>query len=204
MPPAAGEAAFDESDRDLLRRTAAGDRDAFAAVYERHHAAVYRFARLMSGSAAIAEDVVQEVFLALMRNAAQYDAARAALLTYLYGVARRQTRRRLSRERRFVAFDADEHRLPRDGDGPPAALERRDELIRLRRAILSLPSRYREVLVLCDLHDVSYADAAATVGCAVGTVRSRLHRARHLLAAKLRRPSSPDSCVARAALRCAI
>jgi RNA polymerase sigma-70 factor (ECF subfamily) len=205
MAATAGTGTLEPSDLDLMRRTAAGDRDAFAALYRRHHAAVYRFARLMTGSGALAEDVVQEVFLVLMRNAARYDAGRSSLSTYLYGVARHQTRRRLSRERRFVAFDDEAvERTSVARYEPSAELERQDDLQRLRCAILSLPSRYREVLVLCDLHDVSYADAAATIGCALGTVRSRLHRARQLLGEKMRRSAFHDSPAARAAVRCAV
>jgi RNA polymerase sigma-70 factor (ECF subfamily) len=168
----------------LMQRAAAGDREAFAAIYRRHSGTVYRFARLMTGCNATAEDVVQEAFLALMRDAWRYDPNRASLATYLYGVARYQTRRRLSRDRRFIggvdvdaAVDADVH----------AAIERQDDVDRLRRAILALPSRYREAVVLCDLQDVSYADAAATLGCAIGTVRSRLHRARAMLAERMTR-----------------
>jgi RNA polymerase sigma-70 factor (ECF subfamily) len=187
-----------------MRRTADGDRAAFEVLYRRHHGAVYRFARVMTGSAALAEDVVQEVFLVLMRNARHYDAARATLSTYLYGVARRQTRRRLARERRFVRLEEDERMQPLVAVAPPDEIERRDELLQLRRAIVSLPSRYREVLVLCDLHDISYAQAAATVGCAVGTVRSRLHRARLLLGDKLRRAATTDPCAGPVSLRCAV
>ena len=158
-----------ESDQALVQRTAAGDREAFATLYRRHQASVYRFARLMTGSAAAAEDVVQEVFLALMKDAARYDAGRAALSTYLFGAARRVTRRRLFRERRFVAMDACSDP---PGAAPDAseALEHRDALQRLRDAILSLPSRYREVVILCDLEGATYEGAAASIGCAIGTV----------------------------------
>src|SRR5262245_5161237 len=90
------------SDSDLMRRAAHGDRDAFTQLYRRHHGMVYRFARLMTGSTAAAEDIVQDVFLVVMRDAGRYDPARAALATYLYGVARHQTRRRIERERQFV------------------------------------------------------------------------------------------------------
>ena len=72
-----------EVDADLMRQTAAGDRDAFATLYRRHHAIVFRFARLMTGSQNAAEDIVQEVFLVVMRDAGRYDPARAALPTYL-------------------------------------------------------------------------------------------------------------------------
>jgi RNA polymerase sigma-70 factor (ECF subfamily) len=192
------------SDTDLMRRTAAGDREAFEAIYRTHHATVYRFARLMTGSTTIAEDVVQEVFLSLMRGAARYDPARASLTTYLYGSARHHTRRRLLRDRLFVRLDDDtSEACPAAATGNAA-----DELIRqrdvqqLRRAILKLPARYREVVVLCDLQDVSYADAAQALGCALGTVRSRLHRARHLLADKLQRGAACVDVPRRPAMKC--
>jgi RNA polymerase sigma-70 factor (ECF subfamily) len=194
------------SDADLMRRAAAGERDAFAALYHRPHPAVYRFAQLMTGSDTVAEDVVQEVFLGLMRHPARYDAARAALTTYLFGAARHHTRRRLVRERRFVPFDVTPvaaESMPADDD-IAGALVTRSELRRLRLAVLSLPSRYREVIVLCDLEDVSYADAAATVGCALGTVRSRLHRARHLLAEKMRRTAGSSTRSTHSMERCAV
>jgi RNA polymerase sigma-70 factor (ECF subfamily) len=192
-----------ESDQALIQRTAAGDREAFATLYQRHQGTVYRFARLMTGSAPASEDVVQEVFLALMKDAARYDAGRAALTTYLFGMARRVTRRRLLRERRFVelinAGDGAEDVAPNASE----ALERSDTLQRLRDAILSLPSRYREVVILCDLEGVTYETAAASIGCAIGTIRSRLHRARQLLATKLRR--TDGTCTgARAVMRCAV
>jgi RNA polymerase sigma-70 factor, ECF subfamily len=202
-------------DVDLMRRTAAGDREAFAAVYRRHHTLVFRFARLMIGSTEAAEDVVQEVFLGLMRGASRYDPARSTLTTYLYGAARHQVRRRLLRERLFVALD--------DGDGSgtgrgptgarpePVAngdtaeeLSHQRDLHDLRRAILSLPARYREVVVLCDLQDVSYADAAQAIGCAVGTVRSRLHRARQLLTQKMQRARACAMAPARPTVRCEV
>lgn len=196
----------DLTDSDLMRRTAAGDRDAFTAIYQRHHAMVYRFARLMTGCNSAAEDIVQEVFLVVMRDASRYDPARAALSSYLYGVARHHTRRRLARERQFVAFDGEcvdamQHTTEDDVD---ATLERRMALQRLRRAILSLPRRHREVIVLCDLQDLSYNDAAAALGCAVGTIRSRLHRARHLLSQKMGSAVSSDEDNRRLSMRCAI
>jgi RNA polymerase sigma-70 factor (ECF subfamily) len=193
-----------ESDQALIQRTAAGDREAFAMLYRRHQRAVYRFARLMTGSSSAAEDIVQEVFLVLMKDAARYDADRSALTTYLFGVARRVTRRRLLRERRFVEISTTPG-SSRWSISPDvsAALERRDALQQLRCAICSLPSRYREVVVLCDLEGVPYETAAAFIGCAVGTVRSRLHRARRLLATKLR-PADGTHDVARAVMRCAV
>ncbi len=186
MPPAATDAA--PSDHELVRAAAAGDREAFAELYTRYHVCIFRFARLMTGSTASAEDVVQDVFLALMRDASRYDVRRASLSTYLYGIARRQTRRRLARERRFVMLGSFESgRSDHTASQPLDDVIRAGELERLRLAILGLPPRYREIVVLCDLQDVAYADAAAMLGCAIGTVRSRLHRARHLLAKEVQR-----------------
>lgn len=193
-----------DSDVDLMSRAAAGDRDAFAALYRRHQATIYRFARLMTGSSQMAEDVVQDVFLALMRHASRYDAARASLTSYLYGSARHHTRRRLLRDRLFVAVDnrALDARGLTDGGVVAGELVRACELRELRAAILTLPARYREVIVLCDLQDVSYAETATAIGCAVGTVRSRLHRARQLLAQKMRRSAACTKMTSSPSLRC--
>lgn len=201
MPDAA---AF--SDGDLMRRTAAGDRDAFATVYRLHHASVYRFARLMTGSSAAAEDVVQEVFLALMRDGSRYDPTRASLTTYLYGSARHHVRRRLLRDRLFVALEegAADFCLPTGSGHAADELARQRDLQDLRRTIVRLPARYREVIVLCDLQDVSYADAAKALGCALGTVRSRLHRGRHLLAEKMHRGRACSEASRRSTVRCEV
>ena len=75
---------------------------------------------------------------------------------------------------------------------PNDTIARAQRLDALRRALKGLPAAYREAVVLCDLHELSYADAAATLGCAVGTVRSRLHRGRALLAARLRSVRADD------------
>jgi RNA polymerase sigma factor (sigma-70 family) len=109
-------------------------------------------------------------------------------------------------ETQFVAFDGDccdtTQRVTEDDVN--ATLERRQTLLRLRRAILSLPRRYREVIVLCDLQDVSYNDAAVAVGCAVGTIRSRLHRARHLLSQKMGCAMASEEDHQRQSVRCAV
>lgn len=172
------------SDEDLLRRMMAGDEDAFTALYRRRQAGVYRFALQMSGSQAIAEDVTQEVFLTLIREARGYDPARGSLAAYLYGMARCQVLRCLRRQRPETSLAASEEPLGASDD-PLGDLTRRQSIDAVRGAVLALPAHYREAIVLCDLHEMNYAEAAAALGCAVGTVRSRLHRARELLAARL-------------------
>jgi RNA polymerase sigma-70 factor (ECF subfamily) len=177
------------SDEELLVRVASGDATAFAALFRRRRTAVYRFALHMTGAPAAAEDVTQDVFLAVMHDAPRYEPARATVTAWLCGIARNHARRRLQRDRLVLPFVEDE---VEDSIGIPAAhadplddLTRAERLEALRKAVLSLPLKYREAVVLCDLQEVSYADAAAAIGCALGTVRSRLHRGRSLLAAKL-------------------
>lgn len=177
------------SDDVLLARLAAGDEVAFTALFRRHQDDVYRVALLMTGKPASAEDVTQDVFLAVMSDAGRYESGRSSVKAWLCGIARNHARRRLERDGRNVP-------LLEDADGlagaaavqpdPVGELTNRERVDALRRAILNLPLRYREVVVLCDLEEISYADAAVALDCAVGTVRSRLHRARALLAAKVR------------------
>jgi len=182
------------SDDQLLGRVAAGDAEAFTALFRRRQGDVYRFALHMTASPAIADDVTQETFLAVMRDAQRFEPGRATVVAWLCGIARNHVRRRLERDRALQSLDlgADdldlEARLATDHD-PLGDLTRAERLATLREAVLTLPFRYREAVVLCDLQELSYADAATALGCALGTVRSRLHRGRALLAKKLTTPA---------------
>ncbi len=154
------------------------DEAALVALYRLRQKAVYRFALQMSGSAAVAEDVTQEVFLKLIRGEARYNAARGSMAAFLYGIARNLVLRVATREREIAEDVA--------GPGDVAAeFARTEEIQAVRRAVLALPVHYREAVVLCDLHEMEYAEAAAALGCSVGTVRSRLHRGRAMLAERL-------------------
>ncbi len=95
------------SDAELLRLMLAGKRAAFAALYQRWQATIYRFALRLSASAELAEDVTQDVFLMLMRDGAQYS-GRGSFAAYLLTMTRHSVLRRLQRERRFVALEADD------------------------------------------------------------------------------------------------
>ncbi|HEV7890318.1 MAG TPA: RNA polymerase sigma factor [Pyrinomonadaceae bacterium] len=182
-----------QTDAELLRLMLGGDEEAFTALYRRRQGGVYRFALQMSGSEALAEDVAQEVFMVLMRDGGNFDPSRGSLAAYLYGIARNHVLRAFERERSFVPLETD---ADDSNDAPHANLVAhfdplgdltRGEMVeKLRQAVLALPAHYREALVLCELHELSYADAAGALGCAVGTVRSRLHRARAMLAEKMR------------------
>jgi len=185
----------DLSDSELLRLMLAGDAEALSVLYRRRKGGIYRFALQMSGSKSIAEDVTQEVFLFLMREGRVFDPSKGAVSAFLFGVARNHVLRRLRTEHLLapLADDSDED----DAFSQPSAemcpledLTRAETIESVRKAVLSLPPKYREVVVLCELQDVSYGETAEILGCAIGTVRSRLHRARALLLAKLRPATS--------------
>jgi RNA polymerase sigma-70 factor (ECF subfamily) len=181
----------DLNDSELLRSMLAGDEEALALLYRRRQAAVYRFALQMSGSKTVAEDVTQEVFLFLMRDGHVFDPEKGSVSAFLLGVARNYVLRRLRVEQQLTPlgddFDDDVPVLHASTDICPLEdLTRAETIESVRRAVLSLPSKYREVVVLCELQDISYGETAEILGCAIGTVRSRLHRARALLLAKLR------------------
>ena len=177
-----------DSDERLLAKTADGDPQAFAQLFSRRHGEVYRFALHMTGVPAIADDVTQDVFMVVMRSAARYQPGRSGVTAWLCGIARNCARQRFDRDRCLHPLE-DEAEAGRDEVAvqadPLTDLTRAEGIERVRKAVASLPIRYREVIVLCDLQELSYVEAADALECAVGTVRSRLHRGRQLLAGKL-------------------
>jgi RNA polymerase sigma-70 factor (ECF subfamily) len=194
------------TDSELIRSMLLGDEHALTTLYSRRQGTFYRFALQMSGSHALAEDVTQEVFMVLIRGEATYDASRGSVGAFMLGIARNHVLRRLRYQQALVSFEDD-----LEGNsggalvasaGPLEELSRDEEINSVRRAILSLPEHYREVVVLCELQEMSYAEAAAVLGCAVGTVRSRLHRARALLIEKLRPVDEEKAAEAAASKRC--
>ena len=173
-------------DSELLRSMLTGDEQALVVLYRRRQAAIYRFAYQMSGSVSLAEDVTQEVFLFLMREGHLFDPSRGALSSFLLGVARNYVLRRLRGDHLLSSLSEDVESDEHVNDASPLDdLTRTESIESVRKAVLSLPERYREVVVLCELQEMSYAEAAEVLGCAIGTVRSRLHRARALLLNKL-------------------
>src|SRR5580700_5995246 len=173
-------------DEELYRLMRKGNQDAFADLYERREPALYRFALHMSGSPEVAEEVSHEVFVQLMGPSTRFDDTRGSLESFLYGIARNLVRvvRRLGPVVEPVdrAFDHD----------ILGELIGNETTAALHRTLRELPERYRDVIVLCDLEEKSYEEVARIIGRPVGTVRSRLHRARALLAAKLKRLNAPS------------
>jgi RNA polymerase sigma-70 factor (ECF subfamily) len=175
----------DESDAALLTRSGDGDGAAATELYRRHGAAVYRYIWIATGSEAEAADVLQETFMTVLERRSGYDAGRGSCTAYLCGIARHLMYRRFEKRIEFSA-DIDElaERLASVPALPPPQeqAERAQALRNLHVAIRALPPHYRDVLILIELQEMSYADAATIVGIELGTVRSRLARARARLA----------------------
>jgi len=194
-------------DVELLRRLAAGDDDAFLEFYRRHQGGLYRYAMHMSGSPQSAADVVQDTFLTLIRHTSKYDEEKGTPAAFLFGIARNHLRKLHEKEGRYLPLSdelgkglssdrsGDPGHFNGNGHSPASAgqaemivesLERAQISELLREAILTLPDHYREAVTLCDLEGKSYGEAAVLLDCPVGTVRSRLNRARSILLDKLR------------------
>jgi RNA polymerase sigma-70 factor (ECF subfamily) len=178
------------ADQELLRQLAKGNETAFTCLYERYQGPLYRFVLHMSGNNATAEEVTQEVFMLLINKPKGYEPEKGTVAGYLFGIARNLTRRTIERSRLDLPIDDEtvnggsEPALASDLD-VLADLSNAELLESLRKAVLALPEQYREVVALCDLEEMSYADAGAILECSSGTVASRLHRARAMLKTKL-------------------
>jgi RNA polymerase sigma-70 factor (ECF subfamily) len=180
----------DEKQGALLRRAIRGDEQAFLALYQKHQSALYRYALRMTGSPWAAEEVVQEVFLVLIREPQKYQAERGELGAFLFGVARNRVMKHLEKTPRETSLDVINTdgsfwREPEDPLTPMTIAEKRERMEQVREAVLGLPAEFREAVVLCELEEMSYEEAARACGCPIGTIRSRLHRGRALLLAKL-------------------
>jgi len=183
--------AAQDTDDLLLRRAAKGDEEAFALLYRRHQGGLYRFALRMTGSAWGAEEIVQDVFMTLIRAPKKYDPERGSVGGLLFGIARNRVMKHLERIPREVSLEEKNE----DGTGtgivlkdnftPAVWTEKRERVRQVRAAVLDLPAEFREAVAMCELEEMSYEEAAQMTGCPIGTIRSRLHRGRALLLAKL-------------------
>jgi len=200
MPYAEASTTPQPPDAALLAASLAGDEGAFTTLYRRHSPSVYRFAYLWSGTAVVAADVAQETFIHLHLRGGDFDAARGPLRPWLLGVARNLVRRQLSSRHTETPtdFHGGDGLLPESlaadpdpGADPLHVLLGNEAHRELHRLIRRLPAQFRDALVLVDLEEHSYADAAAICGCEIGTIRSRLSRARALLADALTTKARP-------------
>jgi len=194
-------------DGSLVEALARGDAEAARELYRRHCHPILRFALAVTHSRAAAEDIVHDTFVELLQRPGNYDPERGSLRAFLYGIARHRIATSV-RATVIAPSGPDEDAHGRLAAGEPAELaaragtpedqaERSQDLERLRAAIRALPLIYREVIAWCDLEEVPYATVADILDCPIGTVRSRLHRARGLLAEAFRSPRQREDVLNR-------
>jgi RNA polymerase sigma-70 factor, ECF subfamily len=175
------------NDERLLREIRDGKEAAFRELYGRYQSVLFRFALHMTGSVATAEDITHDVFMQLICKPGSYNASKGPLTAYVLGIARNLARASFRGTQANIALDeVPEAEVVRTSDSELIdCLSSSEALDSLRRALLALPELYREVIVLCDLEDMSYADAAAVLECSAGTIASRRNRARNILREKI-------------------
>jgi RNA polymerase sigma-70 factor (ECF subfamily) len=145
----------------------------------------------MTGNAWAAEEIVQDVFMTMMREPKKYDVARGPVGAYLFGIARNRVMKHFDRLPREVSLEEENTNGPGLNTAaistftPAHWAEQQERTAQVRAAVLDLPLEFRETVVLCELEELSYEEAARMLGCPIGTIRSRLHRGRALLLAKL-------------------
>ena len=144
-------------------------------LFDEHHAVLYRFAWRLTGSAADAEDAVQEAFLGLLRPQCGFDPARSAVRTYLFGAVRNQCLKRLRRR------EGGEPPETRDTRTPESNMLRGETAEAVAAAVAALPETQREVLILAHYEQLSLAEIAEIAELEIGAVKSRLQRARATL-----------------------
>jgi RNA polymerase sigma-70 factor (ECF subfamily) len=181
--------ALTAEDAELVTRLHRGDAAAARELYQRHGAALLRFGLAMSNSRQTAEDIVHDTFVEILKHPVRFDPSRGSVLAYLFGIARHRMSRiaRVSMRDSGKPLELSEGEVLDRDDFTDAGdeLDRVRDIERVRAAVFDLPRAHREVVALCDLEELPYATAASILGCPIGTVRSRLSRARALLATRL-------------------
>ncbi|MFZ6710309.1 RNA polymerase sigma factor [Undibacterium sp. TC9W] len=172
-----------ETDSSLLTQMRDGDIAAFQRLYQRHQGPIYRYALMRCGQSALAADVVQDVFMSLLSKSYRYDAGLGSLQNFLFGVARNLLLKQDKTERRHQPLPGYS-----EEDGEEVLISETTELAdvifhqqmteHVRQAVAVLRPHYRDVIILYELQELSYAEIAVICDIDIGTVRSRLSRAR--------------------------
>jgi RNA polymerase sigma-70 factor (ECF subfamily) len=175
-----------QSDAELMAAAAGGDRDSFGRLVDRHKDHLVSYLSRLTGSRERGEDLAQEAFLKLWENASRYR-EEGKLHGLLYAIAVNRLRSEERRARRWRVLAAFLPLPPGEGEPPTAqtALLGREAGRQVAAALADLPLRYRVPLVLAEIEEWSHRDIALHLGCREGTVKSRLHRGRERLRARL-------------------
>ena len=166
-----------DNEKTVIRRAAHGDTAAFEQLVTAYQGNVYRSALRMCGSAAAAEDVAQEAFLAAWRNLPQFRGD-SRFSTWLYKLTTHAAIDYLRREKRHEVSDIDDVTVADDASNPQETAERREAQSAVRRALMALSPEYREIVLLRYMQELSYEEISSLLKLPPGTVKSRLSRAK--------------------------
>ena len=185
VAPMVTTSAAQQSDRELVERVAKGDRAAVRLLFMRHHARVYRFAARQTGSDMMADDIANEVFLELWRQAPAFE-GRSEVSTWLLGIARFKALSALRRKKEEWIGDDDAAAIPDTADTPEVAVMKDDKATALRGMVNALPEEHRTVIDLAYYHAKSVTEIAGILSIPVATVKTRMFYARKKLGEALK------------------
>lgn len=174
-----------DDDGELIRGIAAGNETALRGLFARHQTRIYRFALRLVGNAAVAEEVTNEVFLEVWRNAAKFEGASAAA-TWMLSIAHHRAVSYL-RKRREEGWDEDAAGTLQDGgDDPEVAAQKSDKSAILRLCLDKLSPEHKAIVDLVYYHELSVAEASEVLQIPENTVKTRMFYARRRLSELLK------------------
>lgn len=168
------------NDGDLVRRVAGGDKSAIRLLFHRHHARVFRFVARMTRSESVADEVANEVFLELWRQAGKFE-GRSEVSTWLLGIARFKALSALRKRTEDELDDGEAENVADDSDDPETAAMKDSKAILIRRLVDSLPAEHRVVIDLAYYHGRSVAEIGEVLSIPTATVKTRMFYARKKL-----------------------
>lgn len=168
------------TDLELLRRIAAKDAMAVQALFARHHVRLFRFLVRMVRNEAIAEELTNEVFIEVWRNAGRFE-GRSAPSTWLLSIARNKAISKMRRRRDDPLDDQMAAEIPDDSDTPEETAQKRDKSAAIRVCLEQLSAEHREVIDLVYYHEKSVKEVSEIVGIPENTVKTRMFYARKAL-----------------------
>ena len=178
-------ASVQQSDRELVGRVALGDRAAVRLLFMRHHARIYRFVARQTGSESMADDIANEVFLELWRQAPRFE-ARSEVSTWLLGIARFKALSHFRKRKEEWLDDDRAAAIPDSADNPEVAAMKEDKGAALKRMVEALPEEHGTVIDLAYYHGKSVSEIAEILSIPEATVKTRMFYARRKLGEALK------------------
>jgi len=163
-------------DNFLMEQVKEGQVEKLAVLFERHHVKLYAFFLRLTGNKFNSEDLVQEVFIRILKYRTSYQGGNS-FTAWLYRIARNAHIDHLKQKKDTRSLDEQWDQSPSRELSPPAKMEQVQDVALLNRALEKLPMKKREVLILCRFSNLQYKEIAKLIGCQVGTVKVMVHRA---------------------------